>query len=79
MKINFLWLVLWLTGIPVYSAQADTLYVTLEKDNALAVVDGMTGKLTKIVKIGKRPRGIVLSRDQKQLYIGTLVSGSEFV
>lgn len=52
-------------------AGADTLYVTLEKDNALAVVDGPAGKLSKTVKIGKRPRGIVLSRDGKQLYVAT--------
>jgi PQQ-dependent catabolism-associated beta-propeller protein len=50
-------------------ARADTLYVTLEKDNALAVVDGASGKLVKTVKIGKRPRGIALSKDAKLLYV----------
>jgi len=48
---------------------ADTLYITLEKDNALAVVDGETGKLVKTVKIGKRPRGVAISKDGKQLFV----------
>jgi PQQ-dependent catabolism-associated beta-propeller protein len=50
-------------------AVAETVYITLEKDNALAVVDGDTGKLVTTAKVGKRPRGIVLSRDGKQLYV----------
>ncbi len=50
---------------------AETVYVTLEKDNALAVVDPITGKLLKTVPVGQRPRGIVLSKDQQQLYIAT--------
>ncbi|RLA16440.1 MAG: hypothetical protein DRQ56_10570, partial [Gammaproteobacteria bacterium] len=48
---------------------ADTVFVTLEKDNALAVVDGTTGKLVKTVDLGQRPRGIILSADGSQLYI----------
>ncbi len=31
-------------------ALADTVYITLEKDNALAVVDGANGRLTQTVK-----------------------------
>ncbi len=50
---------------------AETVYVTLEKDNALAVVDPVAGKLLKTVAIGQRPRGIVLSKDRQQLYIAT--------
>jgi len=50
-------------------AQAETIYVTLEKDNALAVVSGPEGKLEKTVKIGKRPRGIALSQDGQSLYV----------
>ncbi|OQK16807.1 hypothetical protein AU255_02560 [Methyloprofundus sedimenti] len=50
---------------------SETLYVTLEKDNALAVVDPIAGKLLKTIAIGQRPRGIVLSKDQQQLYIAT--------
>lgn len=47
---------------------AETLFVTLEKDNALAVV-APEGKLLKTVKIGKRPRGIVMSADGKHAYV----------
>lgn len=48
---------------------ADTVYVTLEKGNAIAVMDGNTGKLNQIVEVGKRPRGLVLSQDKKRLYV----------
>ena len=51
---------------------ADTVYVTIEKDNTLAVVDGQTGELKKTVSIGRRPRGIALSADQT-----TVVRGCE--
>jgi len=50
---------------------AETVFVTLEKDNALAVVDPVAGKLIKTIPLGQRPRGIVLSKDQQQLYIAT--------
>jgi len=53
---------------PAYS---ETIYMTLEKDNALAVIDPIEGKLLKTVPIGQRPRGIVLSKDQKHLYVAT--------
>ncbi len=52
-------------------ARAETVFVTLEKDNALAVVDPAAGTLVKTVPIGQRPRGIALSPDNKQLYIAT--------
>ena len=51
------------------SAQAEVVFVTLEKDNALALVDPLDGKLIKTVAIGQRPRGIVISPDNKVLYI----------
>ena len=50
---------------------SETIYITLEKDNALAIVDPIAGKLLKTVAIGQRPRGIVLSKDQRQLYIAS--------
>ena len=50
---------------------AETVFITLEKDNAIAVVDPISGKLIKTVKIGQRPRGIQLSPDQQTLYIAT--------
>jgi len=53
------------------SLLAETVFVTLEKDNALAIVDPVAGKLLKTVPVGQRPRGIVLSKDQQQLYIAS--------
>jgi YVTN family beta-propeller protein len=50
---------------------SETVYVTLEKDNAIAVVDPIAGKLLKTISIGQRPRGIVLSKNQQQLYVAT--------
>ncbi len=53
------------------TVQAETVFVTLEKDNALAVVDPIAGKLVKTIEIGQRPRGITLSPDNKFLYVAT--------
>ncbi|MDD1620797.1 MAG: PQQ-dependent catabolism-associated beta-propeller protein [Methylococcaceae bacterium] len=50
-------------------ASADTVYVSLEKADAIAVIDGNTGKLNKLVEVGKRPRGLVLSQDNTRLYV----------
>jgi PQQ-dependent catabolism-associated beta-propeller protein len=50
---------------------SETIYIILEKDNALAIVDPIAGKLLKTVAIGQRPRGIVLSKNQQQLYIAS--------
>jgi PQQ-dependent catabolism-associated beta-propeller protein len=51
------------------AASADTVFVTLEKDNALAIVDGKAGKLIKTIELGQRPRGIMLSADGSKLYV----------
>jgi len=53
MKKNVLGL--FLTVVLTGTAQAETVFVTLEKDNALAVVDPIAGKLIKTVNIGQRP------------------------
>jgi len=53
----------------VSSSFADTLYITLEKDNALAVVNGSNGQLIKTVPLGQRPRGLALSKDETLLYV----------
>jgi hypothetical protein len=36
-------------------AYAETIFVTLEKDNALALMDPASGTLIKTIPIGKRP------------------------
>ena len=57
----------------LFSSQlhAETVFVTLEKDNAIAVLDPVEAKLIKTVNVGQRPRGIALSPDHKQLFIAT--------
>jgi YVTN family beta-propeller protein len=52
-------------------ARAERIFVSNEKDNTIAVVDGKTLNLVKTVTVGARPRGIVLSNDAKTLYICT--------
>ncbi len=51
------------------AALADRIFVSNEKDNSIAVLDGKTLQIVKTVPVGARPRGIVLSKDGKSLYI----------
>ena len=51
------------------AAVADTIYVSNEKDNTITVVDGASLEPVKTIPVGQRPRGIVLSKDEKSLYI----------
>jgi YVTN family beta-propeller protein len=55
----------------ISAVKAETLFVTLEKDNALAVVDPIAGKLLDTIAVGKRPRGIIIGSDGKRLYVAT--------
>ena len=48
---------------------ADTIYVSNEKDNTISVIDSLTNKVTETIKVGQRPRGILLNNDKTQLYI----------
>ncbi len=65
-------------GLPVVLAamlacppvtQAQTVYVSNEKDNTLSVIDAATMTVTQTLKVGKQPRGILLSPDGRWLYI----------
>lgn len=51
------------------AVMAATAFVTNEKDDSLSIID--TGKMAvvKTVKIGRQPRGILLSADKSKLYI----------
>ena len=49
--------------------QAETVYVSNEKDNSVSVIDGESLKVTSTIKTGRRPRGIVLSEDMTKLYV----------
>lgn len=53
------------------AAHAEKILVSNEKDNTVTVLDSDSLALLKTVKVGDRPRGIVLSRDGKSLYICT--------
>jgi len=50
-------------------AAAQTAYVTNEKDNTLSIIDAKTMAVTDTIKVGRQPRGILLSPDQSRLYI----------
>jgi len=50
---------------------AYTLYVSNEKDNTISIIDGESLEVIDSVEVGERPRGIVLGKDGKNLYICT--------
>lgn len=52
-------------------ASAYTAYVTNEKDNTLSIIDTDKLEVTKTIKIGQRPRGVILSKDGKWVIICT--------
>lgn len=52
-------------------AGAYTIYVSNEKDNTISVIDGETLEVIDTIEVGERPRGIVLSEDDKLLYMCT--------
>ena len=51
------------------AASAYTVYVTNEKDNTVSVIDSEKLEVVKTVKVGQRPRGIILSKDGKWLIV----------
>jgi YVTN family beta-propeller protein len=53
---------------------ADHLYVSTEEGGEIAVVDPDAGQVVARIPVGKRPRGVKLSRDGKRLYVA--LSGS---
>src|SRR5258708_34596448 len=44
-------------------------YVPNEKSGTISVIDTATDRVTEEIKAGDRPRGIVLSRDGKFIYV----------
>lgn len=50
-------------------AAAQTAYVSNERGNSVSVIDLASGKVLDTFAVGGRPRGILLSRDGKYLYI----------
>lgn len=55
------------------AAQAARAYVSNEDDGTVSVVDTQRREQVASIAVGKRPRGLVLSRDGRQLYVA--VSG----
>ncbi len=49
--------------------RAYTVYVSNEKGNSLTVIDSATLQVQETVPVGQRPRGIMLTKDGKQLLI----------
>ena len=50
-------------------AMAATAWVSNEKDNSLSLIDLQTLEVTQTLPVGQRPRGLLLSHDNKLLYI----------
>ncbi|MGD8527792.1 MAG: hypothetical protein PVH06_03840, partial [Methyloceanibacter sp.] len=50
-------------------AQAETIFVSNEKDNTITVIDGDTMETIKTIETSRRPRGIMLSPDYKELFV----------
>jgi PQQ-dependent catabolism-associated beta-propeller protein len=61
--------VVFLVWVLAQSAVAGTAFISNEKDNTVTVLDTDTLKVIKSVSVGRRPRGMVLSPDYKQLFI----------
>ena len=55
-------------------AAPQRVYVSNETAGTIAVIDPATGNVLATIPVGKRPRGLRLSRDGKQLYVA--LSGS---
>lgn len=53
--------------VHIASAQAHEIFVTNEKDNTISVIDARSLRVERTFQVGKRPRGIVISRDGSTL------------
>jgi PQQ-dependent catabolism-associated beta-propeller protein len=50
-------------------AQAYKAYVSNEKGNSVSVIDTATRKVIDTIKVGQRPRGIAITKDQKYVLV----------
>lgn len=67
--IRALSLALGLTFTLLAPAFADLAYVSNEKDNTLSVIDMNSLEVVDTIDVGQRPRGILMSKDNRLLYI----------
>ncbi len=51
------------------AASAYTVFVTNEKDNTVSIIDSAKLEVVKTVKVGQRPRGVILSKDHRWLLV----------
>src|SRR5580698_2341901 len=51
------------------TAAADTLFVSDERDNTVTVIDSKTLDVVKKIPTGRRPRGIVITPDFKEVLV----------
>ena len=52
-------------------AQAYRVFISNEKENTISVIDSEKLEVIKTIKVGQRPRGIVLTNDNKTLLVCT--------
>lgn len=57
------------TGVGWRATCADTLFVSDERDNTVTVIDSATLKVIKKIPVGRRPRGIVIAPDFKEVLV----------
>jgi YVTN family beta-propeller protein len=62
-------LLFWALLLAAGQAAASTAWVSNEKDNSLSLIDLQTLQVTDTLPVGQRPRGLLLSHDNKLLYI----------
>jgi len=55
----------------IKDVEANLAYITNEKDNTVSVIDISKKKVIKTVKVGQRPRGIIMSKDGKLVLVAT--------
>src|SRR6476619_2005240 len=63
-----------LLGIVIFvlgggQARAYLAYVSNEKSNTVSVIDTSKWEVVRTIKVGQRPRGIEISRDQKHVFV----------
>ena len=56
-------------SLPAVEAGAYKAYVSNEKGNTISVIDTTAWKVIETIKVGQRPRGIALTKDQKYVLV----------
>ena len=56
---------------PSAARRAFTAYVSNEKSNTVSVIDTDKFQVAKTIKVGQRPRGILLTKDGKFLLVAS--------